>query len=185
LAVSAGVPRCGVVPPGLLLGGLVELGDLRPVDDVPEVLHVLGAPVLVLEVVGVLPDVEGEDRNVALRQRRVLVGQVVDGQLLLRVDDEPSPARAELTDRRGENFSLSWSKPPNAAPTASASEPVGAPPAFGPITSQNRLWLAKPPPWLRTTPRIASGTSPRTPRISPTGLPSNGVPVTALTKLSR
>src|SRR5690349_20404113 len=41
------------------LGGfLVAAVDLVPVDDVPEGLDVLGPAVLVLEVVGVLPDVD-------------------------------------------------------------------------------------------------------------------------------
>ena len=41
---------------------------------------------------------------------------------------------------------------------ASAIAPVGAPPAFGPITCQNIEWLAWPPPLLRTAVRMSSGT---------------------------
>src|SRR2546421_3826073 len=50
------------------------LGDLRPVDHVPPRIDVVGAPVLVLEVVGVLPHVHPEQGGGALRDRVVLVG---------------------------------------------------------------------------------------------------------------
>src|SRR5439155_7537568 len=55
---------------GPLQGGLVAAVDLVPVDDVPERLDVLGPPVLVLEVVGVLPHVQAEDGRVAADQGR-------------------------------------------------------------------------------------------------------------------
>src|SRR2546421_13085236 len=58
---------------GPLQGGLVATVDLVPVDDVPERLDVLGPPVLVLEVVGVLPHVQAEDGRVAADEGRVLV----------------------------------------------------------------------------------------------------------------
>src|SRR4030081_2764823 len=55
----------GSLPSALCpLGGLlVTAVDLVPVHDVPEGVDVLGTSVLVLEVVGVLPDVEAEDRG--------------------------------------------------------------------------------------------------------------------------
>jgi hypothetical protein len=39
------------------------------------------------------------------------------------------------------NFSLKASKEPKAAVMASASAPVGAPPAFGARLSQKKLWF--------------------------------------------
>ncbi|MOA11745.1 hypothetical protein D3C78_1317010 [compost metagenome] len=39
------------------------------------------------------------------------------------------------------NFSLNASHDPNAASIAAANSPVGWPPAFGPITAQNKEWL--------------------------------------------
>src|SRR5262245_39089231 len=41
--------------------GVETACDLAPVDDVPERVQVVGALVLVLEVVGVLPDVDAEE----------------------------------------------------------------------------------------------------------------------------
>src|ERR1035438_9731939 len=55
----------------------------------------LGALVLVLEVVGVLPDVIAGDGVVALGQGRILVGGGDDPELAADKDD-PSPAGAEL-----------------------------------------------------------------------------------------
>ncbi len=54
--------------------------------------------------------------------------------------------------------SLNSSKLPNAALIASATLPVGAPPAFGAIHVQNLLWFQWPPPLLRTAVRMSSGT---------------------------
>src|SRR5262245_17089221 len=46
---------------GLFLGGVEAAGHLVPVDGVPPGGDVVGAAVLIVEVVGVLPDVEAED----------------------------------------------------------------------------------------------------------------------------
>src|SRR5690349_20331712 len=48
-----------------LLGCRVQLGDLAPVDDVPERVEVVRALVLVLEVVRVLPHVGAQQRGLA------------------------------------------------------------------------------------------------------------------------
>src|SRR5437016_3891657 len=53
-----------------------------------------GKPVLVLEVVGVLPDVDAENRHVVVQERRVLVRRRVEREAGAVVD-EPGPARAE------------------------------------------------------------------------------------------
>src|SRR3954469_13746442 len=76
---------------------LVALGDLAPVDGVPPRVDVVGAPVLVLQVVGVLPDVNAQQRGLPLRDRVVLVGRSDDRQAGAVVD-EPRPAGAELVD---------------------------------------------------------------------------------------
>src|SRR6185312_15838955 len=57
---------------------LVALLDRFPVDDVPPGLEVVGPAVAVREVVGVLPDVVSEDREVVVQQRRVLVRRRVE-----------------------------------------------------------------------------------------------------------
>ena len=91
--VIVGRPPVGAV--GVLIGcGLVALGDAAPIDDVPPALDVRGPPVLVLEVVGVLPDVDAEQRRQAGHQRRVLVGRRRDGQTC-PVMDQPRPPAAK------------------------------------------------------------------------------------------
>src|SRR5438270_7272954 len=62
----------------------------------------------------------------------------------------PTPAAA--------NCSLNFSKSPNDDLIASPTLPPGAPPALGPINSQNNVWFQCPPPLLRTAVRTASGT---------------------------
>src|SRR6266436_3648609 len=63
-----------------LCGG-EALVDLVPVDGVPPGREVVGTAVLVLEVVGVLPDVVAEDGVAALGDGVVLVGGGDDGEL--------------------------------------------------------------------------------------------------------
>ncbi|MNI56116.1 hypothetical protein D3C73_1111040 [compost metagenome] len=67
---------------------------------------------------------------------------------------QPEPKRVVAAAAKS---ALNLSKPPSSAVIASAKAPVGAPPASGPIVSQNREWLACPPPLLRTAVRISSG----------------------------
>src|SRR5688572_11131791 len=74
--------------------------DLVPVHDVPPSRHVIRTPILILEVVGVLPDVDAQDRRLTLHERRVLIGSPEDGQLSARILAEPPPPRSELTDGR-------------------------------------------------------------------------------------
>src|SRR6185312_4419192 len=69
-----------LAPLHLRQGVLVVRRDGVPVDHVPPGLEVVRAAVLVLEVVGVLPDVDPEDRDVVVQDRRVLVGRRVEGQ---------------------------------------------------------------------------------------------------------
>src|ERR1039457_1615428 len=68
---------------------------LSPVDYVPPRGEVIGAAVLVLEVVGVLPNVVAEDGVETLAQRRVLI-RGGDDLELAALAHEPSPAGAEL-----------------------------------------------------------------------------------------
>src|SRR5579864_4401403 len=84
--------------------GVEQPRDLGPVDDVPPGLEVCGTLVLILEVIGVLPHVDAEQRLVALHVRRVLIRRRVRGQAGA-VPDEPRPAAAEalhtaVRDRR-------------------------------------------------------------------------------------
>src|SRR5207248_6185922 len=78
---------------------LVAVGDGLPVQGVEPGRDVVRALVLVLEVVGVLPHVDAEDRGHAFHVRAVLVRVALDRELAARVGDQPCPAAAELADR--------------------------------------------------------------------------------------
>src|SRR6185312_10874213 len=58
-----------------------------------------GPLVAVVDVVGVLPDVDREERRVAGRQRRPRGAHVDDVDAAVALLDEPRPARAEIADR--------------------------------------------------------------------------------------
>src|SRR5258708_7053233 len=81
-----------------LLRGSEPFVDFVPVDDVVEGAHVIGSPVLVVKVIGVLPDVDAENRGPPFGNRTVLIGSAFDDQLSL-VDRQPGPAAAEAADR--------------------------------------------------------------------------------------
>src|SRR6266567_8179407 len=68
-------------PRGRLATHAQALLDGAPVDRVPPGGHVVGALVLVLEVVGVLPHVHAKDRDPAFHDRVVLVRKPLHLQL--------------------------------------------------------------------------------------------------------
>lgn len=78
-----------------LLATVVVEGDV-PVDDVPKGGDVVGAAVLIVEIVCVLPDIQTDDGFIPIHERRILVCCGDDAQISLRSNYEPSPARAEL-----------------------------------------------------------------------------------------
>src|SRR5215469_2495054 len=65
---------------------------------IEESLHKIGAAVLEVEVIGVLPHVAGKERRLTFGQRidRVWGGADLE---LAAIGDKPCPAAAELTDR--------------------------------------------------------------------------------------
>src|SRR5690606_18254512 len=80
----------------LLRRRLVHLQDVVPVDEaVDERLEVLWTGVAVIDVVGVLPDVDAEDRRRAMDQRVLTVRGLRDLELAV-LDRQPCPARTEL-----------------------------------------------------------------------------------------
>src|SRR5690625_3785738 len=65
-----------------LAGGVETRLDVGPVDDVPEGLDVVGLDVLVLQVEGVLPHVQHEQRVRAEGDVALLVVELLDDQTL-------------------------------------------------------------------------------------------------------
>src|SRR5688500_13766615 len=80
--------------PGTWNPELQGLIHLRPIHHVPPRSDVIGTTVLVLQVVGVLPDVASENRVLPFHQRIVLIRRAGDRQLAAVVD-QPHPPAAE------------------------------------------------------------------------------------------
>jgi hypothetical protein len=69
--------------------------NASPVDDLPDLLEIIWSEVLVLEVVGVFPDIDGEQGDLAVGGNEVLVFGLLDGESLGEgTVGEPAPARA-------------------------------------------------------------------------------------------
>jgi hypothetical protein len=82
---------------------LVAVGDVVPVDDVEEGGDVVGAAVLVFQIIGVFPDVDAEEWRVggtagsscADGDGGVLIGGGEDGEFFIGTHHEPGPTAAE------------------------------------------------------------------------------------------
>ena len=77
-----------------------------PIDNPPQGLEVRGAAVLVVEVVGVFPDVEGEEGPEAVGDGVVGAGVLADGQGAGGIGLEPHPPGAEEADALGDELLL-------------------------------------------------------------------------------
>ena len=76
---------------------LVVLGSEVPVGHLgEEVLNEVGATVLVVEVVGVLPNIDGEDGLEAVSEGSISIVCADDLELLVLVESEPSPTGTEV-----------------------------------------------------------------------------------------
>ncbi len=83
---------------------IVPFLDHAPIDNPPQGLEVRGAAVLVVEVVGVFPDVEGEEGAEAVGDGVVGAGVLADGQGVGGIGLEPDPAGAEEADALGDEL---------------------------------------------------------------------------------
>ena len=77
-----------------------------PIDNPPEGLEVGGAAVLVVEVVGVFPDVEGQEGLEPMGGGVVGAGVLADGQGAIGIGLEPDPAGAEEGGAGGDEGGL-------------------------------------------------------------------------------
>ena len=134
------------------------LRNLVPIDDIPPGCQIIWAAVLILQIVGMLPDIVAHDREEAVGEGAILVGGRGDGQFAVGADDQPRPARAETLGARIVEGRFELIEAAEVEVMALARSPVGSPPPLGFMICQNMLWLAWPPPLLRTAVRIASGT---------------------------
>src|SRR3981189_2889742 len=90
------------------LSGGIALGDLAPVHGIPPRLEVIRTAVLVVEIIGMLPDVIAEQCTLAVHDRLVLVGADLDRELAVLADGDEHPARAELPSARGVEVGLEF-----------------------------------------------------------------------------
>src|SRR5918998_329315 len=102
-SMSRSKNACGDLSVHVCETGVVALVDLVPVDGVQPRLEILRTPVLVFEVVGVLPNVvpeywEARRLDDPGHQRVVLVRGRCDGKPAVGADDHPDPAGAEPAD---------------------------------------------------------------------------------------
>jgi hypothetical protein len=109
-----------------------------PVDHIIKSGDVIGAAVLVVEVIGMFPHVDAEDGSETIRERRVLIGGG-DNSESTALFDEPSPTGAEASGGRLGEFIFEGVKGIEGSIDCLGEVTFGAPPALGPITSQKRL----------------------------------------------
>src|SRR3954452_9899342 len=74
----------------------IALRDLAPVHRVPPRLEIVRAAVLIVQIIGVLPDVVAHQGALAVHDRVVLVRAGLDRELAVLADGDEHPARAEL-----------------------------------------------------------------------------------------
>src|SRR5687767_14229707 len=70
--------------------------DFIPVYDIPPRGQVVGTPVLVLQIVGVLPNIVAQHMILPVRDRIVLVGCAGNFEFAVIGPDQPGPTAAEL-----------------------------------------------------------------------------------------
>src|ERR1700691_3928427 len=87
----------------------VGVGEI-PVDHVPPGLYVLRACVAVVDIVGVLPHVAGQDRLDTMGDRRVGVLGRDDVQRAVGLLHQPGPSAAKMSGRRFGEFFLEGGK---------------------------------------------------------------------------
>ena len=86
-----------------------RLGEIRrrlvPVDRVPPRREIIGALVLIFEIIGMFPYIDAQYHPLStLFERRILVGRRDDVELAIFIDDEPCPAGAEPPEPGGVDF---------------------------------------------------------------------------------
>src|ERR1700686_575511 len=77
------------------LGRNVALPDSLPVQNVPPRLEIVGAAVLIVEIIGVLPHIAAEQGMLAVHHWTVLVRTGLERQSAVLVDRDKGPARTE------------------------------------------------------------------------------------------
>src|SRR4051794_23928618 len=82
----------------LALRCLVTVFNRFPIHRIPPCGQIIRAPVLVEQIVRVLPHIDAKDWRLARHIRVVLIRRAFDTELARLVDGEPRPAAAETSD---------------------------------------------------------------------------------------
>src|ERR1700693_1671246 len=89
-----------------------QLVDIFPVHQmIDERLQIIRTAVAVIDVIGMLPDIDAEDRCRAMHQRAFAVGRLGYFELAV-LHRQPGPARTELAAAGGGEIGLEFLKPP-------------------------------------------------------------------------
>ena len=109
-----------------------------PVDDLPPGFQIIGALILITQIIGMLPNVAGENGRAFhggnIHQRIILIGRAGDRQFAILTDDQPGPARTELLEAGILELCLEIIE--TAEYGVDARLPVGVPPPLGDMTFQ-------------------------------------------------
>ena len=77
-----------------------------PIDNPPQRLQMRGAPILIVKVVGVLPDIEGQERFESLGDGIACTGFLGDDEGAVGGGGQPDPAGAEEGNAFGDEIGL-------------------------------------------------------------------------------
>src|SRR6476646_3482270 len=85
-----------------------QLVDIVPVHQMIDPrLQIVRAAIAIVDVVGVLPDVDAENRGGAMYQRVLAIGRLGDFELAI-FHRQPCPSRTELADAGGGEIGLEF-----------------------------------------------------------------------------
>src|SRR5207249_11830889 len=77
-----------------------------PIHHVPPGFDVIGTTVLIVQIISMFPNVDAEDRRVAIHQRAILIWRRNHFEFAALVFDQPRPAAAETSDAGSCKFLL-------------------------------------------------------------------------------
>ena len=141
-----GHTKASIFPPRnraniLFDGRLVSFRDIVPIHEIVDKgLEIIGPAISVIDVIGVLPDIDRQNRRCPLEQRIFGISRLRDGDLAI-LDHKPSPAGTELCRPGLDQLLLTFSIDPKAAMSAFSRAPGTLPPPLGFIDFQYTKWL--------------------------------------------
>src|SRR5580658_7279006 len=146
------VSQCRLVRLFAGLEGGEALVDFVPVHRAPPCRQIFRTAVVVLQIIGVLPDVVAKDGIVALADGIILIRRRHDMHFAAGLAGEPDPSAAELLDSGVVKFGLKIFKAAESFLDRIRHGAAWVASAFGLHDLPNMVWLTWPPALLRTAP---------------------------------